>query len=410
VRQRVLNDWQPEHVARLEQLAAKELSSGAIARILSEEFGVPRSRNSIIGRADRTGGQLRVGDMQRRFFVDGEFGGLGAFLRAGTLGGLFFLRTFLTLAIIGFLSLQTSLKRTSNKHDFAMFMISAVLLSTSTASYTFILLILPIVLLLEESGPMESVFLVLSYVLLTLPLHPTWLFPKAWLLISLFLVVSWSSLRRISLRTALVVTGVVSILSIVDANRHMLSYANEPAQHFAHAVVQEGAIFSSFPVISRYGLFYQSMRNDRYVLRWLHGNHNEELSFNGQSFHPRVASNGESILFELVANGTSTMMQFDPSTRKTEPSTTAVLIDPIVSIVSPDGKWMTYESSADGPVQIWIREMAGGRMRQLTGGNCNNSSPTWELDSHSIIFASDCNRAFGLPALYRSPIDDSTFK
>jgi hypothetical protein len=38
----------------------------------------------------------------------------------------------------------------------------------------------------------------------------------------------------------------------------------------------------------------------------------------------------------------------------------------------------------------------------LTGGNCNSSSPAWALDSESILFASDCGRAFGLPALYRA--------
>jgi Tol biopolymer transport system component len=40
----------------------------------------------------------------------------------------------------------------------------------------------------------------------------------------------------------------------------------------------------------------------------------------------------------------------------------------------------------------------------LTGGNCNSSSPAWTLDSSSILFASDCGRAFGLPALYRAPV------
>jgi Tol biopolymer transport system component len=63
---------------------------------------------------------------------------------------------------------------------------------------------------------------------------------------------------------------------------------------------------------------------------------------------------------------------------------------------------MAFESARDGPTQIWLRDLPSGAERRLTGGNCNNSSPAWELDSKAILFASDCGRAFGLPALYRA--------
>lgn len=78
--------------------------------------------------------------------------------------------------------------------------------------------------------------------------------------------------------------------------------------------------------------------------------------------------------------------------------------DTAVSAVSPDGRWMAYESAQDGPVHIWLRDLTSGQERRLTGGNCNSSSPAWELDSKAILFASDCERAFGLPALYRAPL------
>jgi len=40
----------------------------------------------------------------------------------------------------------------------------------------------------------------------------------------------------------------------------------------------------------------------------------------------------------------------------------------------------------------------------LTGGTCNNWAPAWELNSRSLIFASDCDRGLGMPALYRADI------
>jgi len=184
----------------------------------------------------------------------------------------------------------------------------------------------------------------------------------------------------------------------------MLSYANEPGQVFERVVVQSGANFSSFPVVSRAGIFYQSMGHDRYVLRWLHDGRNEKLSFEGQALHPRLAVDGESVYFELVANRTSKMMQFDPSTGKATPRAMPVPADSAVSVVSPNGKWMAFESAQNGPTQIWLRDLSSGQERRLTGGNCNSSSPAWELDSKALLFASDCGRAFGLPALYRAPV------
>jgi len=316
----------------------------------------------------------------------------------------FFLRTFVTLAIATFLFFGTSRNRTTDRHDFAWFVIAAVLLSTSVASYTFIVLLLPLVLLLEESDRQRSIFLVVSYVLLTLPLRPIWLFPKVWLLFALVIFLGFQSWREMPRRVALTALAFIALVSFFDARQHMLSYAEEPEQRFERIAVREGAAFSSFPVVSRAGVFYQSLGKDRYVLRWLHDQRNEEISFDGQALHPRLAPDGESIYFELVANRTSTLMHFEPSTRASAPLPMPVPADSPISAASPDGKWLALESAQNGPTQLWLRDLSNGRERQLTGGSCNNSSPSWELDSSAVLFASDCGRAFGLPGLYRAPL------
>jgi hypothetical protein len=187
----------------------------------------------------------------------------------------------------------------------------------------------------------------------------------------------------------------------------MASYASEPEQHFARVAAQRGAIFSSFPVVSRAGIFYQSLGADRYVLRWLHDNQNEELSFEAQALHPRLAADGTAIYFELVENGRSSMMEFDPATGKARPREMPVPADFPDAVTSPDGKWMAFTDRRHGPMQVRVRELSSGQERRLTGGNCNSSSPAWELDSKGIVFASDCGRAFGLPALYRARLADS---
>jgi Tol biopolymer transport system component len=65
----------------------------------------------------------------------------------------------------------------------------------------------------------------------------------------------------------------------------------------------------------------------------------------------------------------------------------------------------SFERDLSGPRQIWLRNMASGDERQLTGGNCNSGSPPWELDSRAIVFSGDCGRGIGLLALYRAEIE-----
>jgi hypothetical protein len=314
----------------------------------------------------------------------------------------FFLRTFVNAAVVVLLCMGASLKPSSDRRDFAWFVIAIILLSTNAASYTFILLLLPIALLLEESPPWQRVSLMATYCLLTAPLGLSWLFPKVWLLAALFVMLGWDRWRGLSIKWRSGAIVLAILIAFVDARQHMRAFAAEPGQHFERIAVNEGAIFSSYPAVSRAGIFYQSMNNDRYTLRWLHDNRDEELVFAGEAFHPVAPTPDGPIYFELVANRRSTTMQFDPITRKVASQVTPVPVDSKEAIASPDGKWAVFTSAKNGQEQVWLRNLADRREAILTGGNCNSFSPAWALDSKSILFASDCGRAFGLPALYRA--------
>jgi hypothetical protein len=316
----------------------------------------------------------------------------------------FFLRSFISLAIAAFLFLGTGRRRASEQRDFAWFVIALVLLSTSASSYTFIILLLPLILLLDEAGPVESILLVGSYIFLNARLREPSVFPKVWVLMALFVSVGWPGWRAMPRRLTLATVSIVILISAFIARGHMIAWELEPGQHFEHFGVQADGIFSSFPVVSRAGVFCQSIRDSQNVLRWLHGGQSQQLTFPGQALHPRLAPDGASVDFELVANRTSTMMRFDPSTETSKPLTIPVPADSPVSVISPDGKWLAFESTADGPMHIWLRDLSSGQQRRVAGGNCNSSLPAWELDSKAILFASDCGRAFGLPGLYRATI------
>jgi hypothetical protein len=267
-------------------------------------------------------------------------------------------------------------------------------------------LLLPVVLLFEESAPWERAFLVFSYVLLSLPLHPVGLFLKVWLLAGLFVVAGMASWREMSWEWTVTGLAFAATFGLFAGERQMRNYAKEPAQRFERVAAREAAIFSGYPVVTPAGIFYQSMGKDRYVLRWSHENHGEELVFEGNAMLPKLAADGRSVEFELVDEEGSEMMEFDPVTRETAKLPGDVPRDWAHSVVSPDGKWVAFERAEDRPTRIWLREVASGREKELTGGNCNSFAPAWERDSGSFIFASDCGRGFGLPALYRAQVEE----
>jgi len=317
------------------------------------------------------------------------------------------LRPFTALLILGCaLFGLASGDKDSYRHGFAWFTIAILLLSSNAASYTFILLLLPVVLLLQHAGPKERVLLIVSYIALNSFLLPGWLrfFPKVWILAALFFGEGRQYLRSFSPK--LVAGGLVAVIviSAFDAQRHQARYMLEPGRHFQRVALDRGTFISTFPAVSSAGLFYQAMVPSGYVLRWLHDGQMEEFAFEGQAFHPVAPSFEGAIYFELVKNGASTTMTFDPATRQVASAALPPQATAEGSVISPDGKWIAFESMQAGPKQIWLRDTESGNTQVASGGDCNSSSPAWEEDSRTLIFASDCGRGLGMPVLYRASL------
>jgi hypothetical protein len=318
----------------------------------------------------------------------------------------FFLRPFTTVLILAFtlVGVVASEDKEFHRRGFAWFTIGILLLSSNAASYTYILLLLPVVLLLQDASPKERIFLIISYIALNFFLLPEWqrFFPKLWILAALFFVEGREFWRSLSPKLVAVTLAAATLIAAVDARRHAVRYVLEPGRHFQRIALDQGTYLSTFPAVSSAGLFYQAMVRSGYVLRWLHDGQVEEFSFQGQVFHPVAPSFDGPIYLELVRNGASTTLTFDPTTKEVAPATLLPAGPIDGSVLSPDGKWMAFETTEAGPKQIWLRDMMSGKVQLVAGGNCNNSSPAWEEDSHALIFASDCGRGIGMPVLYRA--------
>jgi Tol biopolymer transport system component len=72
--------------------------------------------------------------------------------------------------------------------------------------------------------------------------------------------------------------------------------------------------------------------------------------------------------------------------------------------VSPDGHWLAFSELQSGNWHLWLRDLQNGRTSRLTHADCNNVEPSWESDSKTLVYASDCGRALWFTALCRRRI------
>lgn len=222
----------------------------------------------------------------------------------------FFLRPFLTMAVLAVPLLAMGREAVAAKREIAWFLIAILLASPNTATYVFLVLLLPIVLLLDGASRRWTLVLVSAYVLLCVALRPgwTWLFPKVWLLLALYFVVGREYWERLRVRPLIAAFSLIAAIALWDAARHQRSYDHEPARKFEPVASQRGSIYASSPAISRAGIVFESMGAGGYVL-------NRTMAFEGHAFHPSTPASGNPIFFELVAHGHSRIMSFDPRTK-----------------------------------------------------------------------------------------------
>jgi hypothetical protein len=71
---------------------------------------------------------------------------------------------------------------------------------------------------------------------------------------------------------------------------------------------------------------------------------------------------------------------------------------------SPDGQWLAYSQLEGGVWNLWVRNLGTQATRRITAHDCNDISPAWEPDSKTLLYASDCGRAFWFTALYRRQV------
>lgn len=68
---------------------------------------------------------------------------------------------------------------------------------------------------------------------------------------------------------------------------------------------------------------------------------------------------------------------------------------------SPDGHWLAYSVFSSGAWNLWLLDRVTGKKQRITDAACNHIEPSWESDSKTLLYASDCGRALWFTVICR---------
>jgi len=80
------------------------------------------------------------------------------------------------------------------------------------------------------------------------------------------------------------------------------------------------------------------------------------------------------------------------------------IVDSRYPALSPDGRWMAYSHLDHGFWNLWLRDGNSGRSSRIADVPCNQIQPSWEEDSKTLLYGTDCGRSIWFTAIARRKV------
>jgi Tol biopolymer transport system component len=72
--------------------------------------------------------------------------------------------------------------------------------------------------------------------------------------------------------------------------------------------------------------------------------------------------------------------------------------------ISRDGRWLAYSHMEGGVWNLWLMDRDTGAARRIAEVPCNQLQPSWESDSKTLLYATDCGRSLWFTAVARRTV------
>lgn len=109
------------------------------------------------------------------------------------------------------------------------------------------------------------------------------------------------------------------------------------------------------------------------------------LGEGAQTFSPRYAPDGRSILYSRAGGGNTDIYRYDTGTGNSTRLTSSPAVDTSPSF-SPDGTRVVFESDRSGTQQLYVMPAGGGEARRISFGPGRYGTPVWSPRGDLIAF------------------------
>jgi len=128
-------------------------------------------------------------------------------------------------------------------------------------------------------------------------------------------------------------------------------------------------------------------RQPRVYLRDLQTGEEESLGhFEGMSFAPRFANDGNHMVMSIARGGDTQIYSMDLRSRQTRQLTNTPGIINTSPSYSPDGHRIVFNSDRGGSQQLYVMDAGGGNVQRISFGDGKYGTPVWSPRGDLIAF------------------------